>query len=140
MVKASAGSVAISKISFGENIFGLQYVQYIGNFVCYSDVTEYTVTSESQTAANGVLYKLNTDDEGNPLNSCTIQPSDDVVLTNGALTIPAAIDGVPVTAIAADAFAGNTALKSIALPSTITVIGARAFKGCTNLSTMTCSD
>jgi len=45
-------------------------------------------------------------------------------------------EGYIVVRISPDAFAGNTNLKSITLPNTITVIGARAFKGCVNLSTM----
>ena len=40
-----------------------------------------------------------------------------------------------VTAIGDDAFAGKS-LSSIDLPDTIEVIGERAFKGCSNLSTM----
>ena len=41
-----------------------------------------------------------------------------------------------VTEIGVEAFMDNTTLVSIDLPDTVEVIGARAFKGCTNLSQM----
>ena len=41
-----------------------------------------------------------------------------------------------VTKIGTGAFEGNTALISIDLPNTISIIGSRAFKGCTNLNEM----
>jgi hypothetical protein len=61
-----------------------------------------------------------------------------LVRYNGAgetVTVPA-VEGYTVTEIGEGAFEGNTTLESITLPSTITAIRARAFKGCTNLSTM----
>ena len=50
--------------------------------------------------------------------------------------IPETYQGKTVTEIAPDAFLNNTTITSIDLPDTIEVIGARAFKGCTNLRTM----
>ncbi|MBE5809310.1 MAG: hypothetical protein E7318_00065 [Clostridiales bacterium] len=44
---------------------------------------------------------------------------------------------MPVTEIGKSAFQGNTAITSVALPSTITRIGEAAFKNCTRLSSMT---
>ena len=50
------------------------------------------------------------------------------------------VENVPnlgqVTEIGEEAFMGNTNLQSITLPSCITAIRARAFKGCTNLHEM----
>ena len=56
--------------------------------------------------------------------------------TASTVTIVDDIDGVSITAIGEEAFMGNVYLTSITLPSTITVIKARAFKGCVNLSQM----
>ncbi len=53
-----------------------------------------------------------------------------------SVTVPAEIDGCPVTVIGDDAFAGNETLKHITLPDCIEVIGKRAFKGCTALTSM----
>ena len=52
------------------------------------------------------------------------------------VVVPAAIDGLTVVEIGEGAFAGNTALTTIDLPDSVTVIGARAFANCTNLVSM----
>ena len=57
--------------------------------------------------------------------------------TAASLTIPTTVDGKEVREIGEEAFMGNTTLTSICLPNTITAIRARAFKNCTNLSSMT---
>ena len=56
--------------------------------------------------------------------------------TAASLTIPETVDGMTVTEIGVEAFMDNKTLTSIDLPDTITVIRARAFKGCTSLSDM----
>ena len=53
------------------------------------------------------------------------------------IVIPSMVNGITVTKIGNDAFNGKANLTSISLPNSITVIGERAFKNCTNLSTMT---
>ena len=54
-----------------------------------------------------------------------------------AVTVPDWYDNLPVTEIGAAAFQGNTAVKSVRLPSTIVKIGKAAFKGCKNLEQVT---
>lgn len=49
------------------------------------------------------------------------------------LSIPRAINGAPVTAIAAGAFSDLAALERVSLPNSLTSIGAEAFARCTNL-------
>jgi hypothetical protein len=56
--------------------------------------------------------------------------------TDAAVVIPETVEGMTVTEIGEEAFMGNTTLESIDLPDTITIIRARAFKGCTKLSSM----
>ena len=56
------------------------------------------------------------------------------------LTIPAAFGGAPLTQIQTAAFAGNTALTSVVIPDSVTVLGAGAFHGCGNLSSVTIPD
>ena len=48
----------------------------------------------------------------------------------GRVDIPAAIDGMPVTAIRANAFAGCATLRGVSIPATVTAIGENAFAGC----------
>lgn len=53
--------------------------------------------------------------------------------TAAALTIPAEIDGKPVTAVQQEAFK-NFGIESVVIPQTVVTIGAYAFAGCANLT------
>ena len=53
-----------------------------------------------------------------------------------SVKIPNTVRNYTVTEIGEEAFMGNTTVKSVDLPDSITVIHARAFKDCTNLSEM----
>ena len=55
------------------------------------------------------------------------------ISSNENAIIPQSIDGMPVTAIAADAFKGNQTLKSVSVPDSVLYIGDRAFHGCSSL-------
>lgn len=57
--------------------------------------------------------------------------------TDASVTIPSEINGKPVTAIEADAFANNTTIKSVSIPASVTLIEAFAFSKCSNLSNVT---
>ena len=96
-------------------------------------------TGESGEAISDVvtisLVMVLSDVHFEPINSTTCK----VVSYSGtasSLTIPETVEGMTVTEIGVEAFMNNTTLVSIDLPDTITVIRARAFKGCTNLSSM----
>ncbi len=52
------------------------------------------------------------------------------------LNLPAAIEGRPVTAIAAGAFAGKGSLQAVALPDTVVSVGKGAFADCDSLTTL----
>ena len=51
--------------------------------------------------------------------------------------IPASINGIPVTSIAANGFAGCTNLVSVTIPDTVTDIGPYAFYSCPSLASVT---
>ena len=53
------------------------------------------------------------------------------------LTVPKTVNGVAVYRIDTEAFMGMSSLTSVSLPDTVVVIGARAFKNCTNLTKIT---
>ena len=53
--------------------------------------------------------------------------------TASTLTVPNTVASLPVVEIGAQAFEGNTKLKSVTLPATIEIIGRRAFAECKNL-------
>ena len=56
---------------------------------------------------------------------------------SGALIIPAAVNGLPVTAIGHSAFYDYSRLTSVIIPPSVTSIGPAAFGGCTGLRNMT---
>ncbi len=56
------------------------------------------------------------------------------------LDIPAEIGGLPVTAIANDAFSGCAGLVSVSLPESVASVGGRAFRGCTSLERVNLPD
>jgi hypothetical protein len=58
----------------------------------------------------------------------------------GDITVPAALEGYPVTAIGDYAFANCTTIASITLPSGVTSIGRYAFYECQALTTIALSD
>ena len=103
------------------------------------------------TDANGSWYSDAVKVEFDP--SIIIDDVTYVVLENGtgvavakyegtasSLTIPTTVEGYTVTEIGEKAFYGNTALTSISLPNSITVIRKQAFAGCSSLSSMTNHD
>jgi len=56
--------------------------------------------------------------------------------SGGAVTIPGAIDGLPVTSIGAGAFDGCTNLTSVTIPKSVTSIGGGAFASCAGLTSV----
>jgi BspA type Leucine rich repeat region (6 copies) len=54
----------------------------------------------------------------------------------GAVSIPPTISGVPVTAIATNAFAGSD-VTSVTIPASVTTLGAGAFANCAGLTSVT---
>lgn len=75
--------------------------------------------------------------------------NDNFEFSNGTITkyigntpfvmIPANIDGIKVTSIGADAFAGCKDLTKVVIPDTVTEIGMLSFQACANLSTIVIS-
>lgn len=85
---------------------------------------------EAQSAAASLeylKYKL-TDDAECIITGYTGKPE--------TLTIPAYIDGCPVTTISSSAFYGLSSLTCVVFPSTLTTIENRAFMSCTSLQSI----
>lgn len=75
----------------------------------------------------------------------TINEDNAVTITNcydnaTRINIPKEIDGKPVTAINASAFANRTKLASVTIPESVTSIGERAFYGCSSLTDIVIPD
>ena len=88
---------------------------------------------ERDIIVNGVTYERITDPTTQNVSLRVKSYAGSV----SSLVIPTVVEGLTVTEIGEEAFMGNTTLTSIDLPNSITVIRARAFKNCTNLSSMT---
>ena len=52
------------------------------------------------------------------------------------LILPASIDGIPMTAVGANAFEGNVAIREVVIPDGYTSIGAYAFRNCTRIASL----
>lgn len=59
---------------------------------------------------------------------------------SGKVTIPAEIEGKPVTVLGNFLFLNNTKITSVTLPETLKTIGSRVFEGCTALRSVSIPD
>ena len=81
--------------------------------------------------------------ENNTLDfTYTINTDNTITITKytgkgGSVTIPAVIEGKPVTDIGEDAFYGCTGLTGVTIPDSVTGIGVAAFCECTGLTSVT---
>ena len=88
-------------------------------------------TSESQPteSPNHEMLSYEIGDAGVTITDCD-------TAAEGDLAIPAEIEGLPVTSIGDNAFAGCKSLTSIALPGGVISIGRNAFQACTGLTSI----
>lgn len=56
--------------------------------------------------------------------------------SGGNVSVPQSVNGDDITAIGAGAFAGNSGITSVSMPSTVTKVGQEAFADCTNLKSV----
>ena len=88
------------------------------------------------TTSNGAQLSIVGDFVFENIDSSTAR----LIKYNGSdsnVTVDAEYNGKTVTEIGPSAFENNTIITSVKLPNSITIIGKRAFAGCTNLSSMT---
>lgn len=85
---------------------------------------------EDSVVYEGLNYEINED-----RNSYYVKGV--ATLSGTELTIASEVDGLPVTAIAAEAFKGNTDITSVTIPASMKLIGESAFRDCTALGTVT---
>ena len=87
------------------------------------------IEEKPQIIIDDVVYEINSANDG----VIVVRFDNDTATT---VIIPDTVEGLPVIQIGANAFEYKTALVSIDLPDSITIIGKRAFAGCTNLKEM----
>lgn len=112
----------------GYNVFGsnLKMIYYPGTKNQWSEISFATTYSSWQ-----VFYYSITG------SGIEINGIDNASMT---LTFQSAIDGQPVTSIAAGAFDGNSTIKEVVIPASIRRIGSRAFADCERLYQLTLSE
>lgn len=107
--------------------FGALTVLFLCTLILLNPMAASAQTETDSTAItveeNGLTYSVQSD--GATVVSYSGSKSN--------LSIPASIDGVPVTAVGNAAFRGCSVLTDITLPSGITYIGHKAFADCPNL-------
>ena len=96
------------------------------------ETEDHTLSARWGVTIGNVVWEAAICDESIVLGAPEFAPS-------GAVEIPAEINGRPVVAIGADAFAGNAAITSITIPASVTNIVDGAFAGCTGLRSVSVS-
>lgn len=88
-----------------------------------------TAFAADSGSASGFALKYEIKDKQVTVTGCTGKTT--------ALNIPAEIEGLPVTSVAENAFAGNGDITSCVLPDSIKSVGAKAFSTCPRLGSVT---
>ena len=78
-----------------------------------------------QPGTNGLQYTLNGNGDAYAVSG--------IGQASGDIVIASIYNGLPVTEIAAQAFAGVTKITAVDIPESVTVIGAHAFRACTGI-------
>lgn len=105
-----------------------------------------TTTKKETTTEEKTTQKPTTTRKPTTTAAPTTSPENNYGVSGGVITeytgseanvsIPQSVGGDKITAIGAGAFAGNTKIKSVSLPSGVTQIGQEAFADCTSLSSV----
>ncbi len=114
-VRRTTGAGAFTHTLTGNGRHELSYTTYIGG-VAQDEVYAATVYAK---------WKYEVVDGGAVITETT--------QTSGSVTIPAEIDGYPVTGITRGAFQGRTGLTSVVIPHSVCDVAEGAFANCTNL-------
>jgi hypothetical protein len=109
-------------------------VTYYNNATGFSSPTWTDSSNDSYTAIDFVPT--------NPSEFTTTSTDGEVTIlgftgTEATVIIPLTFNGMPVISIGPDAFAMNSTMTSVSIPSTVTDIGEGAFESCTALTSVT---
>ena len=146
----TAGSVTAVTITAksGKSPGAISNIRYAGNTAIPQAHGSYAVTFDVAAASNWsaasrlAAGNLNINSNLTPDGFTITQAGDTITITkytgtNKDVTIPAEINGKPVTAIGDRAFSENFNLTSVNIPVGVTSIGLEAFVYCTNLTSIT---
>ena len=111
-----------------------KWIDSLGNVISNDVTATYTVGNSNVTILAQYSY-----DTGSIEYNLKSDGTYEVVGCNGNskyLYIPAEHEGKAVTSVKTEAFANNTTIEYVSLPDTVTNIGNRAFKNCSNLKSV----
>lgn len=89
--------------------------------------------NEVPSATDKFTFEADADGTGYILTGCDKN-------VTGAVEIPEAFNGLPVTAIGTDAFRDCTEITSVVIPDSVVSVGGSAFRNCTKLTDIDLSD
>ncbi|MFI3329399.1 MAG: InlB B-repeat-containing protein [bacterium] len=112
-------------LSFGEEFFENDEVLVTSNVYLTLNYSVSPAGAELTLSSDGTYYIVT----GFDLATAKLQ-DDGTYLVN----IPASYDNIDVTEISDEAMANQTRIGKVVIPNTVTIIGARAFYNCTNLT------
>ena len=109
-----------------------------------------TTTAKETTTAKATTTEITTTQPTTRKETTTAAPTTDAseiynvssgILSDytgegGSVAVPSTVGGENVTAIGTAAFAGNSSITSVSIPSTVTKIGQEAFADCTGLKSV----
>ena len=98
---------------------------------CYLAVITRCLFAETATV-NGITWTYTVSNGEAELVEYTLSE-----WTTGAITIPAKLNGYPVTGIGKNAFSYFSGLTGVTIPDSVTYIGRMAFYGCGGLKSVT---
>ncbi|MGN0546683.1 MAG: sigma-70 family RNA polymerase sigma factor [Acutalibacteraceae bacterium] len=115
-----------------------------------TSTTAVVTTREETTTAKATTTKITTTQPTTQKETSTAAPTTDAseiynvsggILSDytgggGSVAVPSTVGGENVTAIGTAAFAGNSSITSVSIPSTVTKIGQEAFADCTGLKSV----
>ncbi len=104
--------------------------EYAFDSVVYSDTQLTAMWYGTEQDSSGIQYTLDSD-----CQAYTVVGIDSTA--SGDIELPSTFMNLPVESIAESAFANNSSIVSIVIPSSVTYIGYGAFSGCSSLVSMT---
>ena len=124
------GSIAKVQEFYGEmpSGFVLENGENISDLSSHKFIADATLVSAEEEVGEELDFTFSAEGSGYAVTGYTG--------SEAQIEIPSLYNGRKVTAIAENAFSGNTSITSVTIPSSVAVIGGGAFKGCTALSTV----
>ncbi len=129
----------MTNVTLNDDTANISATAFTGCDTLYINVTNNS-NQKSYAISNSIDYKCETEEA---LQYYRDYADDDstvnIIGYSGAeadLTVPATIDGANVVMIDSGAFSGNSVIKNVVLPSTVTTIKSEAFNACVNLKSI----